>query len=618
MRKLWAATSIILGIVLAAILGVWGGAVYHESLAAALGVGSPRRNYGPKAGQTGDDGPQVNARNRQTTPTPKPHYHCGMHPWIIQDHPGTCPICHMELTLMQGGSSGEMGTGGPVVIIDPAVVQNMGVQTAVVTNGPLNKTVRVVGSLEVPETGLYDITLRVSGYIDKLYADKTGMHIHKGDPLFDLYSPDLTVAEEELIAAGKSVEAMKSAAPEVLQQAQGLLASARRKLELLDIPDAEIDAIAKLDHAQKDITIRSPAEGHLEEKAIVQGSAVQAGTKLMRIEDHGTMWLEAKVYEDQLSLVQLGQMADATLDAMPGKNFGGKIIFINPHLDHMNRTTSVRVALENSDSSLRPGMYATVQIHTNPVKDAVLAPATAIIDTGTRQVVFIQETKGHFSPRLVTTGLSGDDDQVQIVSGLTPGETVVTSGQFLMDVESRTLEASQKFLDSATTAPSLSEPATSPGTMPGMVSSVLPATTGETDVVVRDYLAIAAYLEQDHADSKPADMSALVQSSGDLAEKAALPVNRPLAKAIRDSASSMASESLEMQHKSFEKVGAAMLALLEKDPPSAKVAGTLYVLNCPMEKADWLQTKPDVSNPFLPSMRTCGSVTKTLTLNPAK
>ena len=212
---------------------------------------------------------------------------------------------------MQGGSSQEMSSGGPVVTIDPAVVQNMGVQTAVVTTGALRKTVRVVGSLEVPETGLYDITLKVNGYIDKLYADETGMHIHKGAPLFDLYSADLTVAEEELIAAGKSVDAMSSASPEILKQAQELVASARRKLQLWDIPDADIDAIAKLDHAQKEITIRSPAEGHLEDKMIVQGSSVQAGMKLMRIEDHKTMWLEAKVYEGQLPLVQLGQTVDA-------------------------------------------------------------------------------------------------------------------------------------------------------------------------------------------------------------------------------------------------------------------------------------------------------------------
>ena len=523
MRKFWVGTSIILGILLAAVLGVFGGAVFHESIIAAFGVNSPRRDQGVTALPADNNGQQIKTGSDQPNPTSKPLYHCGMHPWIIQDHPGTCPICHMELTRMQGGDAAQVekkilyywdpmlgpssisktpgksamgmdmipvysdeASGGPTVTIDPAVVQNMGVQTAVVAKGSLNKTVRVVGSLEVPETGLVDITLKVSGYIDKLYADKTGMHIHKGDPLFDLYSPDLTVAEEELIAARQSVEAMSSAGPEVIRQARELMASARRKLQLWDIPDAEIDAVAKLDHAQNDFTIHSPAEGHLEDKMIVRGSFVQAGMKLMRIEDHGTMWLEAKVYEGQLPLVQLGQTADATMDAMPGETFSGKIAFINPHLDHMNRTTSVRIELANPDLSLKPGMYAAVQIHASPVADAILAPGTAIIDTGTRQLVFVQEEQGHFSPRLVTTGLSGDNDQVEILSGLAPGEVVVTSGQFLMDVESRTLEATQKFLASSPPQAAATESATPPMTMPETVAA-LPPSSGESDGTSNTY-----------------------------------------------------------------------------------------------------------------------------------
>ncbi len=642
MRKFWVITSIGLAILLVGVLGVWVGAVYHGSLAAALGHrGEP---YSMQPAQ-------------MASTASKTLYHCGMHPQIIQDHPGTCPICHMQLTPMQGGDAAEGGkaeakilyywdpmlgpssisktpgksamgmdmipvysdeaSGGPTVTVDPAVVQNMGVQTAKVTKGSLNKTVRTVGVLEVPETGLYDITIKVNGYIDKLYADKTGMHIHKGDPLFDLYSPDLTVAEEELIAARKAVDAMSSAAPEVLKQAKDLMAGARRKLQLWDIPDADIDAIAKLEHAQKDITIHSPAEGHLEDKMIVQGTAVQAGMKLMRIEDHKTMWLEAKVYEGQLSLVQLGQIADATLDAMPGEAFSGKIIFINPHLDHMNRTTSVRIELSNSEFALKPGMYASVQIRTTPVEDVMLVPGSAIIDTGTRQLVFVQEDKGHFSPRLVTTGLSGDNDQVQVLSGVGPGEMVVTSGQFLMDVESRTLEAAQKFLNSNSTPTSTTGSTTAPATMPEMITT-MSASTGESDDVVKAYLAVATYLGQDHADNKPANLSALVQSSGDFVQQVAMPENGPLAQAVKDAASLMTTESLEVQHKSFEKVGAAMLALIEKDPPSVKVAATLYVVNCPMEKADWLQTSPAVNNPFLPAMRTCGSVTKTLKLSPSK
>ena len=152
----------------------------------------------------------------------------------------------------------------------------------------------------------------------------------------------------------------------------------------------------------------------------------------------------AQVYEEQLPLVKLGETADATLDAFPGQTFSGKIIFINPHLDHMNRTVSVRIALDNPDFALKPGMYATVQIHAKPIDDAVMVPREAVIDTGTRKIAFVQQGEGHFSPRLVTTGVMGDNNQLQISSGLAVGEMVVTSGQFLMDVESRTQEAIEK------------------------------------------------------------------------------------------------------------------------------------------------------------------------------
>ncbi len=620
MRKFWIGTSITLAILLAMVMGVWVGAVKRDWIAGALGAG-PRQDKDSNVAAATGDGRQMTAGSDHPTPTSKTLYRCGMHPWIIQDHPGACPICHMPLAPIQGGTIEEMGTGGPVVTIDPAVVQNMGVQTAAVTKGSLHKTVRVVGTLEVPETGLYDITLKVGGYIDKLYADTTGMHIHKGEALFDLYSPELTLAEEELIAARKSVAAMTDASPEILKQTQDLMASERRKLELLDIPDSEIDAVAKQEHAPKTITIRSPAEGHLEEKMIVQGSSVQAGMKLMRIEDHRTMWLEAKVYEGQLSLVKVGQTADATLDAMPGKTFSGKITFINPHLDHMNRTTSVRIELENPDFALKPGMYASVQIQAQPVDDAVLVPGTAVIDTGTRQIVFVQEKeKGHFSPRLVTVGLSGDDDQVEVLSGLMPGERVVTSGQFLMDVESRSLEATQKFLSQSaattTSLPSATIMATTPETVPAIAAAR--ATNGESDAVVKSYLIVASYLQQDHADNKPADVAGLLQASGDLAEHAAMPENRSLAKALRDAIAPMGGQSLDAQHKAFENVGGALIALIAKDPPSTGIAPTLYIVHCPMENADWLQTAPAVNNPFLPSMRTCGSVTQTLQLAPAK
>ncbi len=410
---------------------------------------------------------------------------CGMHPQVIQDHPGICPICHMKLTPLNADSDDKTASGerkilyywdpmlgpssishtpgksamgmdlvpvyedeqsaGPTVKIDPTIVQNMGIRTAEVTRGPLTKTVRAVGMLEVPEPAQYDINLKVNGWIKKLYANQEGIHIHKGEVLFDLYSPDVQVAEEELIGAVKSLKSLDPKGSDAIRsESQSLVDSARQKLRLWDIAEEDIDAVAQAFTAPATVPFRSPAEGHLIDKMVVEGSAIQAGMKVMRIEDHSKLWLDVQVYEDDIPFLSLGQSVDATIDAVPGQTFSGPITFIYPHLDHMTRTVMARITLDNPKGQLRPGMYATANIVTKPVPDAVLVPREAVIDTGTRQIAFVATEQGHFEPRKVRMGVVGDDDRVEILEGLGSGETVVTSGQFLLDVESRTTEAIDK------------------------------------------------------------------------------------------------------------------------------------------------------------------------------
>jgi Cu(I)/Ag(I) efflux system membrane fusion protein/cobalt-zinc-cadmium efflux system membrane fusion protein len=411
-------------------------------------------------------------------------WHCGMHPQVIQDHPGDCPICHMALTPLNSSFSAandapkkvlywwdpmlgpssisdhpgksamgmdmvpvyaDKAAAGAEVTIDPTVVQNMGVQTAVVTHGPLHKTIRAVGVFMLPEPGLHDISLKVGGWINKLYADQEGMHVHRGEPLFALYSQDLQVAEQELISAVQSKRLLGTdASSSLVKEADDLIESAQRKLQLWDVDEQEIDAIAKAARPPRDVVFHSPATGHVEEKMIVQGSAVQPGMKLMRIADHTTMWLEAEVYEEQIPHVRIGQRVEATVDAIPGKTFKGNVTFIYPHIDHMTRTLRVRSTFDNPGFELKPGMYADANVITEPVPDAMQVPQEAVIDTGIKQIVFVAAGGGHFSPRTVRAGIRGDDDRLQILEGLALGETVVTSGQFLMDVESRTNEAIAK------------------------------------------------------------------------------------------------------------------------------------------------------------------------------
>jgi RND family efflux transporter MFP subunit len=390
-------------------------------------------------------------------------------PSSITDHPGKSAM-GMDMVPYTGRAA-----GGAQIEIDPRVVQDMGVQTAPVTRGPLHKTVHAVGIFELPQPGMHDIALKVGGWIDKLYADQEGMHVHQGDPLFALYSPELQVAGQELISAIQSQRSLGTdAGATVKKEAENLIDSARRKLQLWDVDEREIDAIAKADHPPRDVVFYSPATGHLEDKVIVQGSAVQPAMKLMRISDHSVMWLNAQVYEQQIALVKMGQAVETTVDAIPGKTFSGKASFIYPHLDHMTRALTVRATFDNPNFELKPGMYADANLVCEPFTDVIQVPQEAVIDTGTKQLVFIDEGGGHFTPRTVRAGIRGDGDKIEILEGLNEGETVVTSGQFLMDVESRTQEAVAKLRGGEASTPQPAAPESMSAT-PSATSMTMPA-----------------------------------------------------------------------------------------------------------------------------------------------
>ena len=417
----------------------------------------------------------------------EPHqlWTCGMHPQVIQDKPGFCPICGMQLTPLRSAppkksapaerevaywwdpmmsppyvsdrpGKSPMGmdlvpvyadevSAGPVVTIDPAIVQNMGVRLATVVEGPLRRTIRAVGSLEEAQPLQRDVNLRVSGWIVRLYADTQGEHIESGAPLFDLYSPELQVAIEELIAGRRARDA--AAGNSVARQtAERVYSAAERKLKLLGLAPAQITTFAARERAPEAVTFTSPISGHLIEKTVVEGAAVKAGERVLRIVDHSTLWLEAQIYEQQLPFIHLGQRVRATVVGRPGEIFDGEITFVHPHVETTTRTAMVRVALSNTALHLRPGMYATVEIDAELDDKALLVPREAIIDTGTRQITFVARDGGHFEPRKVTTGAAGADGVVQVLSGLAPGESVVASGQFLLDAESRMQEAIQKML----------------------------------------------------------------------------------------------------------------------------------------------------------------------------
>lgn len=394
-----------------------------------------------------------------------PLWTCGMHPQVIQDHPGDCPICHMELTPLESDAT-QASDEGSAVTIDPVVVQNMGVRTARAVRGPLRREVRVAGFVEEAQPLIHDVSLRVSGWISRLHAHTEGLHVTKGDPLFELYSPEIQVAVEELLA----LKRRRAASPHHAGSGEtgsgdpglgALAAAARRKLVLQGLDDVEVDRLSRMDRAPDAVTFRSPVTGNVTEKPVVEGSSVAVGEKLLRIVDHSTVWIDARVHEQDIALVSIGQKVDARVTGQADKVYVGEVVFIHPHLDETTRTASVRMAVPNPGFELRPGMFASVVLRGELAADAVLVPREAVIDTGDRQVAFVVgEKPGHFEPRRVRTGWTGEGGSVQILEGLAAGEEVVVSGQFLLDAESRLQDALRKFIEQRT--PAAADAATAP------------------------------------------------------------------------------------------------------------------------------------------------------------
>lgn len=400
--------------------------------------------------------------HQAATPAETTHqlWTCSMHPQVIRDAPGNCPICGMALVPMatqptagSPAAGSDKTADSKVIVIDPVMVQNMGVRLATVSRGPLRRTLRAVGMLEQPQPGVHDVTLRIGGWVEKLYANADGMIVERGRPLFDLYSPDIQVAVDELAVARRSVAALPADADANLRQmAESVVQAARGKLELWGLQKEQVEELAKLDRAPRTVAILSPATGEVAEKMVSEGAMIKMGERAMWILDRSVLWLEIQVHAQDMPFIHLGQKVQAETESMPWTPLEGQVIFIAPNVEAMTRTTMVRVALPNPNRMLRPGMYVTARIEATFADDALLVPREAVIDTGSRQLAFISLGQGRFEPRQVKLGVDGDDGLVQ-VEGLAAGESVVVSGQFLIDSESRMREAVRKYLNQKQPAP---------------------------------------------------------------------------------------------------------------------------------------------------------------------
>lgn len=335
------------------------------------------------------------------------------------------------------------------VSISPDKVQKLGVRTEPAAMRELARMVRAVGQFQVDERRLHTVTAKFEGYIEHLSVNATGQPVRRGQPLMQVYSPELVAAQEEYLIAWKGRETLASGTEESLTGVGQLAEGALRRLRNWDISDAQLQRLQREGKATRTLTLYSPANGVVLEKIAVAGMRFMPGEPLFKIADLSTIWLIADVFEQDLAQVRIGQPVKIVVDAYPEKEFSGKIAYIYPTVVPETRTAKVRVELANPGGMLKPDMYANVQLDAGGGKAGVLAvPDSAVIDSGTRQVVLVQRAEGLFEPREVRLGRRGDG-YAEVLQGIAEGEQVVVRANFLIDAESNLRAALGGFGESA-------------------------------------------------------------------------------------------------------------------------------------------------------------------------
>jgi multidrug efflux pump subunit AcrA (membrane-fusion protein) len=394
------------------------------------------------------------------------HYTCSMHPSVKQAGPGVCPICGMNLVPVTKEQQQE-----GVVMIDEARRQLIGVRTEPVVEAPMRNSFRAVGRVTYDESSLADVNLKVRGWITKLYVNQTGQRVARGQTLFTMYSPELYNAEQDFLLGTKRT-GVGPPSGDGGSRLDLFAGASRQRLHLLGLDDAQIEAIAQSGKPSEDLAIPSPANGFVIEKNVVEGAAVDAGMKLYRIAALSKVWVEADVFESDLAHVRAGQHARVTLDYLPGRSYDAKVAYVYPYLDPATRTGRVRLELANKELDLRPGMYASVELSSD-LGPRLQVPTAAVVYTGPRRLVFVDLGNGRFRPGEVVVGTESNG-MYEVLSGLKAGDSVATSGVFLIAAEARITTAAN-YWDSTSEATDMERPAeTSPAPSPPATSPPMP------------------------------------------------------------------------------------------------------------------------------------------------
>jgi Cu(I)/Ag(I) efflux system membrane fusion protein len=370
----------------------------------------------------------------------QPEYTCPMDPEVVTTDPkARCPKCHMKLVprvpAAPAPAAAAAGVPGLVPVeLSADRIQLMGMRTALAAREKLGTSLRAVGFVAPTEDGVVSINTRYSGWVDNLPLAQTGQLVQQGEVLLTLYSPELITAQTVFLNTIKWSEKRPSG-PSAPPSATDLERDPRLRLEALGVARQDIDALADAGQPVRAMPVRAPRRGYVARKSVLKGLFVQAGTEMFQLADLSTVWVLVDVYEADLARVRVGQPATFASTSAPGKRYAGKVSFIYPALNSGSRTLQARVELGNPRLELRPGMFGDVQLETS-AEEAVVIPADALVDTGEHRYVFVDRGGGRFEPRAVKTGASGDG-KIAILEGLETGEKVVTKANFLLDSESR-------------------------------------------------------------------------------------------------------------------------------------------------------------------------------------
>jgi Cu(I)/Ag(I) efflux system membrane fusion protein/cobalt-zinc-cadmium efflux system membrane fusion protein len=382
-------------------------------------------------------------------------YQCPMHPEVLQTEPGDCPVCGMALVRVDradGSGSHPSEQAGAVdhtgvLRIDPVQVQNMGVVSEPVRRLDLAHLIRTVGILDFNADNVSWVNMKYSGWIEKVHVNYVGQKVVKGKPLFEIYSPELVTTQEEYLSALEYRDSIAgSRQPEILRQAENLLDSAAQRLAYWDVSAAQIEQLERTRQGTRTVTVNSPVEGvvvAVMEQAL-EGIFVKPGMNLYKIADLSSIWVHADIYESDLGWIHEKQQAEVELSYFPGETFGGEVLYLYPELNEKTRTVKICVELANPQGRLRPGMYANVKIRGEALEDVVAVPDSAILRSGERNVVFVDLGDGRYRAQEIELGVRGEDNLIEVRSGLTGGERVVVQAQFMLDSESRVQEAIRK------------------------------------------------------------------------------------------------------------------------------------------------------------------------------